>query len=127
MSRDGELPGQWLYAALDISDKIKSATSRLGRWMHDATQVLDLSWPQTALIEAVQGDLLRCRRLEADLSRNYLERPLHPLALHVGQVLAAATEEPAEQARLLNSLSVRLAESGDRAGGLKAIQRAVES
>lgn len=126
LRRDDELPGQWLYAALDISDEIESATSRLGRLIHDATQVLGLSWPQTALIAAVKNDLLRCRRLEAGLNRNYLELPLHPLALHVAQVLVEATEAPAEQARLLNSLSIRLDESGDRAGALKAIQRAIE-
>ena len=125
LRRDDEEPGEWLYAALDISSEIESATSRLGRLMHDATEVLGLSWPQEALVKAVKSDLHRCRRLDEGLNRNYLERPLLPLALGVGQALAEVTEVPVEQARLLNNLSNRLADSGDRAGGLAAIQRSV--
>ncbi len=93
--------------------------------MHDAVEVLGLSWPQKALINAVTGDLPRCQRLEQGLSRDYLELPIRPLALHVTQVLAEASEKPVEQARLLNNLSVRLAENGDQEAGLEAIQRAV--
>jgi len=126
LRRDDEQPGEWLYAALDISSEIESATSRLGRLMHDATEVLGLSWPQETLIEAVKSDLHRCRRLDEGLSRNYLERPLLPLALGVRQALAEVTEAPVEQARLLNNLSVDLADSGDRAGGLAAIWRSVD-
>jgi len=126
LRRDDEQPGEWLYAALDISSEIESATSRLGRLMHDATEVLGLSWPQEALIEAVKSDLHRCRRLDEGLSRMYLERPLLPLALGVGQALAEATDAPAEQARLLNTLSIRLADSGDRTGGLAASRRSVD-
>ena len=126
LKRDDDLPGEWLYAALDVSGDMKKATSRLGRLMHDAIQILDLPWPQQALNGAVADDLSRCCRLDEGLNRDYLERPLLPLALHVTQRVAEAAEEPSEQARLFNNLSVRLAESGDRAGGLKAIQRAVE-
>jgi len=126
LERDDDQPGEWLYAALDISDEINNASSRLGRLMHDAVQVLGLPWPTEALIEAVKQDLPRCRRLDEGLCRDYLELPLQPLALHVGQVLAEAEEEPAEQARLLNNLSVDLAESGRREEGLKANQQAVE-
>ncbi len=126
LKRDDDSPGAWLYAALDVSGDMKKATSRLGRLMHDAIQILDLPWPQQVLNEAVANDLSRCRRLEEGLSRSHLERPLLPLALHVTQRVAEATEEPLEQARLLSNLSVHLAESGDRAGGLKAIQRAAE-
>ena len=126
LQRDDELPGEWLYAALDVSDDIEQATSRLGRLMYDATHRLALPWPRQALIEAVANDLSRCRRLDQGLSRRNLERPLLPLALSVGQRLAEVAETPQEQAHRLNNLSNSLAASGDRAAGLEAIERAVD-
>ena len=119
LRRDDDQPGEWLYAALDVSDEIESATSRLGRLMHDATQVLGLPWPQEALIE------LSNRLAESGDRANGLKVIQRAVAIH--EKLAVdnfAAYEPG-LARSLNSLSVHLAKSGDRANGLKANQRAV--
>jgi hypothetical protein len=67
--------------------------------------------------------------------KDVIEVPLHPIALAATQAQVAVDEQRAAAdpvtygpalAQSLNNLSIRLAESGDRAGGLAAIQRAVE-
>jgi len=119
LRRDDDQPGEWLYAALDVSDEIESAASRLGRLIHDATQVLGLPWPQKALTE------LSNRLTEGADRADGLKVIQRAVVIH--EKLAAdnfAAYEP-ELARSLNTLSNRLAESGDRADGLKTIQRAV--
>jgi hypothetical protein len=126
LARSDDKPGQWQYDTLAIADNPADASSRLGRLIHDATITLKLSWPMDELVEAVKNDAARCRMLDQGLIRPALERPLLPLAIAVSESLAKHAEDPAEQARHFNNLSVRLAESGDRAGGLEAIRRAVE-
>jgi DNA polymerase III delta prime subunit len=126
LARGDDKPGQWQYDVLAIADDPADACSRLGRLIHDATVTLKLPWPMDDLVEAVKDDEARCGTLDQGLSRPALERPLLPLAIAVSETLAKHAEHPAEQARNLNNLSLRLAESGDRAGGLEAIRRSVE-
>jgi tetratricopeptide (TPR) repeat protein len=54
-----------------------------------------------------------------------LPRAVLPLAVVVWRTLLDQDPAPAEAARLLNKLSTHLAASGDRAGALAAIRRAV--
>jgi tetratricopeptide (TPR) repeat protein len=126
LEREDDKPGEWQYAVLAIADERSVATARLGRLMHDASVTLGRVWPVEPLVGAVAGDPARCRQLSGALNRAYLERPLLPLAIAVSATLVEDVEDQAEQAGHLNNLSLRLAENGDRAGGLAAIQRAVE-
>ncbi len=125
MDRGDDGPGAWLYAVLALAEDPEITTSRLGRLIHDATVTLGLHWPLDGLVQAVSGDAEHCRSLDAGLSRDYLERTLIPLAIAVSRTLAESTDEPEDQAGHLNNLSIRLAESGERAEGLAAIRRAV--
>ncbi|RLA04605.1 MAG: hypothetical protein DRQ54_09325 [Gammaproteobacteria bacterium] len=118
--------GTLQYAALAAADDVGKAISRLGRLIYDATEVLQQQWPDQSLVEAVKGKIDWCRYLNQGLSRANLEYTLQELARQVSSTLVDAAESPQAQAAHLNNLSVRLAESGDRAGGLAASQRAVE-
>ncbi|MCP5351684.1 MAG: ATP-binding protein [Chromatiales bacterium] len=133
--------GAWLYQAVTLAGDRQAridAVSRLARLRHDWAYVLrpggrvvhDDPWLDALRDHAVQ-DLARCRTLGPALDRNYLERNLLPLSVAVTRARADAAfgegeAERAELARSLNNLSVYLAESGDRDGGLAAIRRAVE-
>lgn len=127
-------PGPWLLRCLTLNNggtTLEQNLSRLGGLRFDYRFVLsDKQKKEDPLIESlvdVVGDNVAvCQQLEPALSRNNLEPHLLPLVITINKTLIRETKDEPKKAGYLNNLSVRLAESGDRAGGLVAIQRAVE-
>ena len=137
LNREEMNPGPWLYHCLNLhgSEALREGLSRLGRLRFDYRYDLaEQDQRETrgadplidGLDEAIRRDPGFCRKLEPAIARDYLERPLLSLSIAVYQTLLSDTEDLATRARYENNLSVNLAESGDRAGGLDAIRRAVE-
>ena len=120
--------GEWLWVTLpEDQDAVSAACQRLGRLIYDAEQVLDKTWPISALVQAVMGQTERCERLDGPLRQDYLPRGLLPIAIAVGQTLVETYRDDHQRhAEQLNNLSVRLAEGGDQPGALQAGQQAVE-
>ena len=130
----GDQAGVWQYCALAAAADSREASSILGRLIHDAQFILKRPWPLQALIEWVVQDTGRSAAVNAALRRNNLERTLLPLAIATDQSAVRTYEQLTKDnfaaygpdlARSLNNLSLRLADSGKRAEGLVAIERAV--
>ncbi len=124
--------GEWLYQTLALgkADSIswRRRLSRLAR--------LSIDRPRTgtnAGKDSLINSLAACMANQpADptcaeaLNQTTLEYPLHPLAIaNLQAQLGSEALTPTEQAKLLNNLSVRLAENGQREAALVAIKRAV--
>ena len=131
----GDQAGAWQYCALAAAADSREASSILGRLIHDAKNILKRVWPLQSLIDWISQDAERSTTVNAALSRNNLERTLLPLAIATDQSAVQNYEQLAQDnfaayapdlALSLNNLSVRLAENGQRAAGLAAIERAVE-
>ncbi len=125
----------WQCLALGGGFALRERLTRLARLAWD---VVRMKGGKTDLVPALIAvlDAERAQQLADVLDGNIaLESPLQGLAVAAGQILLAglealaredfATHAPALALRL-NNLSVDLAASGDRAGGLAAIRRAVE-
>ncbi|MBI4756872.1 MAG: tetratricopeptide repeat protein [Betaproteobacteria bacterium] len=128
---DDATRGEWLWQTL------AQGAGTTAEWQRRLTRLARLSAdragqaPGDPLIAALSGVLRghpeRARACRPALESDTLDRPLQPLAIAATQcVLAAGGLDPAEEARLLNIVSIRLAESGARRGGLAAIRRAVD-
>ncbi len=125
----------WQCLALGGGFALRERLTRLARLAWDVAR---MTGGKTDLVPALIAalDAERAQQLARVLDSNIaLESPLQGLALAVDQILLAGLEALARDdfathapalARRLNNLSVSLAESGDRAGGLAAIRRAVE-
>ncbi|MDN5872402.1 MAG: toll/interleukin-1 receptor domain-containing protein, partial [Nitrococcus sp.] len=118
--------GPWQYLALAAAADSAQASSIFGRLIHDAQSVLGQEWPLDKLINWISQVPERCETLNPALNRSNLERTLLPLAIAIDKALLAQADSPQTRAHHLNNLSLRLAESGERAAGLQAIRRAVE-
>jgi hypothetical protein len=118
--------GAWLWHALENSKSINHALERLGRLSYDLENILEHSNPAKDLAKEVEGKVEPCQRLAKALTEPYLPMGLRPLAVAVWRTLANANRgDEATEALYLSNLSVHLAETGERSGGLQAIQRAV--
>ncbi|MEO6422699.1 MAG: toll/interleukin-1 receptor domain-containing protein [Candidatus Nitrotoga sp.] len=122
----GDQSGAWQYCGLEAATNTAVASSIFGRLIHDAQNTLDRPWPLRSLIDWVCPDPERCEKLASALVRNTLERTLLPLAIATNQALLAQADSPQMQAQFLNTLSIRLAASGEREAALQAIKRAVD-
>jgi len=116
----------WQYLGLEAATNTAEASSILGRVIYDARSILNHTWPMKTLIDCVVHEPQRCQKISDALNRDYLEHTLLPLAIATDQALLEHTDSPPVKAVYLNNLSNRLAQAGDRAAGLAAIQRAVE-
>ncbi len=131
----------WLYQlhtlntdAVEIDNRLK----RLARLRHDASYTLKLFVTDPvvqSLSSAIEQQGYDGIMFIAPLNRYYLEKNLFVLTVAVGRQQVEDLTEKAEEnfasygpdlASSLNNLSVDLAETGDRAGGLAAIRRSVE-
>ena len=125
----------WQCLALGGGFALRERLTRLARLAWDFARMTSGKTDLVlALIAALDAE--RAQQLADVLDSNIaLESPLQGLAVAVDQILLAGLEALAREdfathapalARRLNNLSVSLAESGDRAGGLAASRRAVE-
>ena len=122
--------GKWLYQAVTPKDKNsqKQALQRLIRLLADGRFILDRAETtlMAALVDYVQEQPERCNALEVLVDMEQPTLFLLPLAITVTRHWLENCDDPVEEARILNNLSVDLAESGERAEGLAAIKRSVE-
>ncbi|MBI4756192.1 MAG: hypothetical protein HY778_12410, partial [Betaproteobacteria bacterium] len=132
---DAATRGEWLWHTLAAgapgAPEWQRRLSRLARLSVDRPPGRTRQVAGDPLIAALSGTLENhpdpARACLPALERDNLEWPLHPLAVAATRAeLARGAATPAEEARLLNILSVHLAEGGERPGGLAAIRRAVE-
>ena len=128
-------PGHWLYHGLNAAGEERRADvlSRLGRLRFDYRYTLRDGQADSTpdpLIEAlaryVTDDPARCHALAPAVNRDMLEISLLPLTIAIDRTLLDHAETDSDKATWFNNLSIDLAASGDRAGGLDAIRRAVE-
>jgi DNA polymerase III delta prime subunit len=122
-----DLAAAWLGAALEQAADIPQALQYLAKLIWDTRNTVRATWHDDWLSELAKGQPGRCKRFGVGLDVNNLATNLTPLGIACTRNLLAQTQSQPEQARLLNNLSIRLAESGDRAAGLTASQRAVET
>lgn len=137
LDKDYLQTGKWLYQSLLESDenRQREAIDRLGRLIFDyhytfksqqqesSREKIDLV---AALVQTIGANQQCCQTLKTIVYMKNLTQPLLPLAIAVSKQMIDTCEDKEEQALLLNNLSNRLAESGQREQGLAAIRRSVE-
>ncbi len=121
-----EAAGKLLYSALVSAAQIDHATSMLGRLAYDAGQILASPLPLGSLEAFCVQEPERCRKLDLGLCRNDIETNLLNLSIAVSKTLLTEGGEEAEQARILNNLSIQLSAVGRDDDALAAIERSVE-
>jgi tetratricopeptide (TPR) repeat protein len=125
-------PAEWLW--LSLQGLGAEDCNRVGRLGYDIDIIYghdDGKQFAIWLAECVGDDAQRAAALEPLVLPSPLPPALWRLAIRIYETLAeqALLQGPAadeDRARLLNNLSNRLSDSGDRAGALRAIEEAVE-
>jgi tetratricopeptide (TPR) repeat protein len=122
-----DLASEWLWETLN--DPVAIEVQRLDRLAYDN---VTLHGPgENVLVQKlVQGvaDILRAKTWRVFLDSAELGFRLNPVGTTVAKSLLADPELPEEErAVILNNLSVRMSDAGDRSGALTAIREAVET
>jgi len=114
----------WIVLDADMDGGMR----RLGRLSYDAEVGLGLCQHRLSrwLAEAVAGRVERAKKMAPFVSKAQLSMGLLDVAIETWRALLPITEKPSEQARILNHLSLRLSDVGDRHGAIAAILKAVE-
>jgi hypothetical protein len=116
----------WLWAAIDGAGL--DIVPRLGRLLHDVGTVYgaEMRLLSDWLVMIVEADAARADALKP-FAYEQLPSSLAPFSAAICRVLLRSNAlGDRQRAGLLNNLSLRLSESGDRAGALRAIEEAVQ-
>lgn len=119
---------QWQLAVLAFKENRLQNWSLLGRLVFDAQYKLNHRWPMDDLAKAVVHD----NELYKWIANEFVyleprETRLNPIGIAVlKKIMAEGGIDDMRKAYLNSNLSTLLAEIGNRAGGLEAIQRATQ-
>ncbi|MEN8129332.1 MAG: tetratricopeptide repeat protein [Pseudomonadota bacterium] len=126
---------EWLFAVIGLSrtrvnikvddQQLLENFSRLGRLIFDAKVKLKQPWPIDALCLSIQDNPTHSAWIATHLTKTDLEPHLRPLVICALRACLKQTLVPPIQAHHLHNLSLNLSKTGDTAGALEAIQRAV--
>ncbi|MGA9363500.1 MAG: tetratricopeptide repeat-containing protein [Bacteroidota bacterium] len=107
---------------------LEASLERLARLSYDAEVVVGLHDHKISiwLGQALNNKPDRCRKTDLLDFRENLPLGLHPAAVVACRELLQLASDNEEKGRLLNNLSIRLSDVGDRRGALDAIKEAVE-